>query len=545
MTEKPTFDPARSAAIRQLLIENVDAEPRRRTRHLRGLLAGLIVTGVLASGTTALALNRDTIFGAASPAATASPTVSATPTPAPAPDVTPSNTAPAPVTVSTTPIRPHDVNALPAQPAWSMELPGAEDGCRGVQPFSISDDFALFQVGPILEDEVETPCDRSADSMSLTLVDTSTGETMWTRKWDTINNVGLKWNAEAILLGTSGQILVRGIDEAPGSNEVVAVATGETLSTFKPNGPNEKTMSVYPVPGDSGDVYVSLVDLDDNGDPLPSGTVERLDPTNVSSPVWSTRVDGGDIQLDEVLNGLGYAAMWYSQPGSTRYTYAVLDLTTGEVSPRTVRPEYRFYSGYTVRKDDTMEPSQPLTLTGLDDGGNQLWTRTEPADTGVSEVLTSDLDPGAIRYGETRVGTGQFVTFSPRSIALVDGLSGETAWSVDLNPSCGFVGPYVPNAKPTVSLSPQGDAITIDNGQGTPCRFDRASGERRDVVALPIESAAAYGAQYIYGTVGGAPTAFDGQTGDVLWSMPSRASQMFFAGGRLVILDRYTLTSVD
>ena len=69
MTTTPAFDPARSAAIRQLLVDTVDAAPQRERRLRFGMVAAL--TGIalaIAGGTAALAAAGVIHLGAPAPA---------------------------------------------------------------------------------------------------------------------------------------------------------------------------------------------------------------------------------------------------------------------------------------------------------------------------------------------------------------------------------------------------------------------------------------------------------------------------------------------
>lgn len=112
MTTQPVFDPARSAAIRELLAETV-ATDRRRPQHTKfAIIAGLTALALaLAGGTAALALTGVIHFGAPAPAPAPapSPTVSVTPTPTPTP-----SPIGAGVQVQPFPVVPHDVSALGA-----------------------------------------------------------------------------------------------------------------------------------------------------------------------------------------------------------------------------------------------------------------------------------------------------------------------------------------------------------------------------------------------------------------------------------------------
>jgi hypothetical protein len=99
---QPTFDPARSDAIRALLLQQVTAGSRHHRPSTRtAVVAALAVLATLVvGGTTAYALTGGELFGApapvaTTPAATPPPQPTATPTPTPTSDPTPT-TPPAP-----------------------------------------------------------------------------------------------------------------------------------------------------------------------------------------------------------------------------------------------------------------------------------------------------------------------------------------------------------------------------------------------------------------------------------------------------------------
>ncbi|MGA1837364.1 hypothetical protein VD659_10575 [Herbiconiux sp. 11R-BC] len=99
MTENRTFDAARSAAIRDLLMETVEASPAvRRRRQIRigvAIIAAAVVGG-LGAGGAALALSGVSLFGGGP----ASVVVTDTPSPSPTPTQTPTP-APTPTPVAT------------------------------------------------------------------------------------------------------------------------------------------------------------------------------------------------------------------------------------------------------------------------------------------------------------------------------------------------------------------------------------------------------------------------------------------------------------
>ena len=159
MTTQPVFDPARSAAIRELLAETVaTARPRPDRTKFAIITALTAVALALAGGTAALALTGVIRFGSPAPAPAPAPTTSVTPTPTPTP--TPTASGPR-VQVTSTVVFPHDVDALPSQPRWSLDLPGIDDGCR-MRPleYDLSDGLAVFLTGTRPKDYEVGDCEQ-------------------------------------------------------------------------------------------------------------------------------------------------------------------------------------------------------------------------------------------------------------------------------------------------------------------------------------------------------------------------------------------------
>ncbi|MFF1875567.1 hypothetical protein ACFVXD_42725, partial [Kitasatospora herbaricolor] len=253
MTAQSAFDPARSAAIRELLIQTVDDGASRPSRRAFAVVAAL--TGValaLAGGTAALALSGVLRFDAPEPAP-APPSVSVTPTPSPTPTPTPTPTE-RPIAVQTAPIARHDVDSIPPSPSWTLTLPGADDPCVQHGVYDIAEGLALFKVGAQVVGDSEEGCDLSNEHVSLSLVNTSTGEVIWSRTWT--------WAApptadvDVDVLGTSGRVLV--VDErlSGGPHDVIDLTTGRTVGEFQAE-LRDVLVDVVPVPGDSGDVLVT------------------------------------------------------------------------------------------------------------------------------------------------------------------------------------------------------------------------------------------------------------------------------------------------
>lgn len=544
MTDKPTFDARRSAAIRELLIENVEAEPRRRDRRLRALLGGLVITGIVTSGTAALALNRDAIFTAPAPTATSSNTAPPTSgAPQATPTFTPATSDRA--TLATSPIEPHDVMTAPTGAGWSIQLPGMEDVCRWTEFYNISDGLSLVVIGPEIppEDLPHAPCDLTENVMSLTLVDTHAGEIMWSRDWTWTpgpNEQGLP--VQTNVLGASGRILVDSYRESEGPSEVLDLATGDSIAAFEPSTSTEIATSINPIPDGSGDVYATFEELSADGGTLPFSTVKRLDPANATEPIWSTRLDSTDVHASSVQNTLRYTLLTSWVEGAAGVaSYGVLNLATGEYSPRPQPFLYDFFTGVTVRSQQADPSAMTHSYTALDDEGNPLWERTEPSGSQLKEVVTAAATPGKNSLDQT--GNGQLVLLSRDAAELIDGDTGATMWKTATT-DCGFT-----------SNGTGGDAAreSADDGSITILQYgDTIRSCRVDASrAVPVENASfSVQARYDYGTssryqlVDGQFSAVDLATGGTVWAIDSAANGVLFAGGYLVTKEGATLRSV-
>lgn len=537
MTETPKFDPQRSAAIRHLLIENVEAEPKRRTSHLRALLAGLIITGVVASGSTALALNRDSLFGA--PAPSTGVEVSTPPTPTASVTTPPAQEteSPARISVATAPIVPQDIATQPTGPTWSLQPPGLGEPGKLVGSIDISEDYALISVAPEHgADLTSESLPASTSSLSVTLVNTRTGDQVWSREWHWDLEAGVSSaDARALVLGTSGRVLVVTTGSENGPREVLDLSTGTAVAAFQPAEPGETLKKVSVVPGDSGDVYATLAQRDDQGDVLPYSLVKRFDPANTTDAQWVTRIDAAGVNVGDSGNDIGYAKVTYYAGDPQQSGNGVLDLATGAFVARPEPFEYYPFTGYTIRSNPD-EAGGSSTLTGLDDDGNTLWTRTETGLAQVDEVLTSAAIPGSPRW--STVGTGQFVVVSANGVALVDGLTGSTIWQAALA-DWKLEYPSVP-----LRFEAQGDVLTVTNFGGSPSSLvDLTTGAWMGFSPWDI-SYETSGAEYAYRSIDGQVSAIDKISGEVIWTTDLAADSLFFAGGRLVATEGNTLRSV-
>jgi hypothetical protein len=557
MTE---FDPTRSDAIRSLLIETVEQTPRRdHRRHLRiaviavlAALGGGLGTAAVAVAVTGGVGLPDALSGPPAATAPAAPTAPATPAPPP-PPTAPVPTA-HPLVLSGDPVVPHDVLTAPAEvPAWSVELPGVHDYCDEVTTIDVSDGWALVVVGPNDAPEVTTwDCDLTASRFSLALVDTSTGEISWHREWSYQYQGGD--STFAALLGTSGRILVSSDSWSWGPREVLDLATGATLGEIAQPADRERSL-LYPVGGDSGDVVTVAFEMDAAG-PTGRSIAYRADPLNLGAPLW-TRVLGGSNGVGvPVANGGSLFQVSYSPPTGP-WLLDVLDVDTGvPMVDAAAGRRYEPHDGFELRFSGYTDLGLPSTVAGIDEDGNEIWSRT----LGVGYSAKVVEEPTTLPGQQVDAGSDVVLMGGDGSMELVDGLSGSTRWSVS-STSC-------PPPSDDDRFELRGDVVlqTLGTSGSHRCAFDLETGADADLSALAwLGRGGVRGVSADYGlsgglrtgglwteydraadpTVPGTGTGYDAKSGSVLWTRPIAYDERWMlAGGHLVALSGATLSGL-
>ena len=140
MSDEPTFDPRRKAAIRELVVDNAAAHPGRAGGRKRtALVATLVVLALtISGGSVAYALGTGLID--LTPAAAPSPTPTVTPTPT--------------ATPTPTPLTPTASTEDPADPStWIIRF-------DGVGPLSLNQPLTALQsrLPSSFTDETESLC---------------------------------------------------------------------------------------------------------------------------------------------------------------------------------------------------------------------------------------------------------------------------------------------------------------------------------------------------------------------------------------------------
>jgi hypothetical protein len=559
MNDRPRFDEARSAAIRAVLIDTVEQSPRRdRHRQVRIAVAAVLAALGLGLGGTAVAFAVTGVspFGDGGVTVAAPPTstgTTATPSPTPTATDAPPAPSPHPLLVTGDPIAPHDILTQPAvSPTWSLQLPGVGDMCEYLSAIDVSDGYALIETGPTMPPEDSAyECDLDASRFSLTLVDTSSGAQIWSRDWS--------WpfsytdQTAATLLGTSGRVLVWDPQGGQGPKEVLDLATGATLSSVAaPEGFVVRDLN--PVPGDSGDVSFVAQEVDAQGQPTTSWAVMRANPQDLANPLWSVPFEADQAMTPPITNTSSMLQVEHRMAGQADLL-DVYDVDTGTLMVgATTDRSYSYYDGFTIRSSDAIDYQHVRTVAGVDDAGNEVWSRTLESGYDVAPVVQVARKPGKFPQFVSEV-----LLIGPGTqLELVDGATGESRSTVDgagCSAAAGIGAPAVSSFGWELGID---DVIVQYGDKGGACGFDRATGAAVDVSQRPplhsgwrggsvdyrLEGAAGNGGLYTSKGQGlppspmpqsGTGTAYDALTGAALWSVPAYYDERWvFAGGYLV-----------
>lgn len=525
----PVFDPARSAALRDILHETVATTPRRPSRTRFAVLGGLIGAAVLlAGGTAALALSGALHFGSPEPApapATLTPSVTPTPTPTPTPTARPA------VRVDPGVIAPHDVDALAAATRWSVDLPGLQDGCR-MNPiaYSIGDGLSVFLSGARPKEyEQGGPCTETRDEeLGLTLVDTTNGTVLWQRSWSYVSDrlpsfAGTRFQ----LLGTSGRAMFSSTDGTSAPHDVIDLTTGETVGSY------DAAALFYgiAVPGSSGDIIVAS--------PLNTvpTTISRVDPRDASEPRWVTTVDGTSPQIINGTRDATALPFYYWTDPETR-NFGSIDVEAGTISAGPNSTEFSqaldLITLWTSRAGDGTREE-----TAVDGAGNALWSAHRSGESRTVPVVV----PGAYADSSQAAQNGRLAVVDDSQVAIVDQLTGRTIWTSDATGCWSTGDAFVTEVLDDASRN----AFTVTLYDGTACALDRDTGQPLPDPHIPHVLLPDLGPANVYQTdwqsrVG---TAYDRATGRVLWTLDLDSSEYWdFAGGYLVRLSGNTVRSL-
>ena len=530
MTTQPVFDPARSAAIRELLVETVATARPRTDRTKFAIIAGLTAVALaLAGGTAALALTGVIRFGGLVPAPAPAPSSSVTPTPTPTP--TPTASGPR-VRVQSSVVFPHDVDALSSQTGWSLDLPGIDDGCR-MRPlaYDLADGLTVFLTGTRPKEYEGGDCYKHRDEkIGLTLVDTARGEAIWSRTWAFTSSADTSNLPQFLVLGTSGRALLDYGTGPAAPHDVIDLTTGRTISDFAPG----SYYGAVPVPGGSGAIVVPANPSGRGG----SSTIAAIDPMDPNQPVWKTSVDTGFLVVADGTKDASTLPVYFAAADGT-YRHGAVDLETGAFTSSPGTSELRDTMSY-ITLWGVQGANGAWTNVAVDGTGTRLWSRPAAPRSYVTEITTPGSQPGV--FGG-RATTSQLAIVDSTTITVLDQITGQVAWTASTS-GCGakdFLG------VPAVMVDPARNALTVRYPQDTTCSFDRDTGRQLAGVGIPFNDFDLFGMKNTYvGTLASATgTAYDNATGHVLWSLPeTQGEQWLFAGGYLVRTDGNHLESI-
>jgi hypothetical protein len=541
------FDEGRSAAIRSMLIQTVEAEPVRARRvHLRIAIAAVLAALGLTFGGTAVAvaLSGGTLFTSEAPVpvATSSTPVavpSVTPTPTPTP------TAPAhPLAITGDRIVPHDIVSAPAaSPLWSIDLPPVGNGAPGCTydtVTDVADGYAILQRRLFANSDTPERCDPSANRLSVTLVDTAEGSIVWNRDWTW--DPAQTDSTSARLLGTSGRVLIWDASEGVGPAEVLDLATGETIGAVTvPDG--YAVRELMQTSDDSGDVIYTARQLAADGQPTTTWTVRRADPLALGDPRWTH-----EIVADEVLgnspigNSSSVLDVGYLRDG-VGWAADVLDADTGAVmAGEASERSYLYFEGFTLRETGFTQYGVPSAVAGIDDAGNEVWSRASDAGISVGRVGLPGDKPASLGLND---GSEITLITEGNQMELIDGPTGEVKWTTDAS-ACAINPASFDRNAPGFIL--QSDGVLVDPYKG--CAFDHETGAPVEVGARRDTRELGYTVAYEFvggwGTGGqrseegvipasGTATAVDAITGDVLWTRPIASDERWRQAGGYVV----------
>ena len=529
----PAFDPARSAILRDILHETVATAPARPSRARFALVGGLVgVAVLLAGGTAALALTGVLHFGSPEPAPAPAPTpgVTFTPTPTPTPSPTPSTR---PIAVQTTPIEPHDVDALGASP-WSLDLPGTGRLCEQHHVYDIADGLALVQLGAHVVGDGSPDCEDDLQHVSLSLVDTQHGKALWTREWTW--HAAPLYDVDVIVLGTSGRVLVADHSLGDGPHDVIDLATGRTLAEFSGEKP-VPVLDAVPVPGDSGDIVMTTHD-----------SITRVDPRDVRTPRWSTAIPGKSAWVYPMAGETTFlpVSIELDTPDAQGYPYADarVDLQTGRLDPGWSANALLDTASHAAVVSQ-YDSGKPVELTGLDRSGGTTWVTRLAPDSAVHVVQALTGTPGADVIDTD--ATDLIAVVSTSQVTILDSRSGTARWSVPAA-RCGFTVEAGQSLTLVgVFLDAEHDAIIIRHGGTGTCTFSASTGAPQPVPDVPSGESLLFGPEntYVFSFPPTTITAYDRQTGTELWRMSATdPGSCFFAGGYLIRVSGDRLTAV-
>ncbi|WP_208038176.1 PQQ-binding-like beta-propeller repeat protein [Leifsonia sp. TF02-11] len=528
------FSPERSAAIRQLLLDTVADEPRRRKR-LQILLTSLLsaVAILLAGGTAALALTGVIHLGGGDtpPAPVPTPTQTVTPTPTPTPTPTQRSIA-----VQASPITLHDVTSIPKSPSWVADLPGYQYACQQIQTYDIADGLALFSVGSNLG-PAHDGCPIGKGVASLSMMDTTSGRVVWSRSWQWESDKG--YGTFLSILGTSNRAVLMDESGTTGPRDIIDLATGSTIATLPNDLGKYPNWRISPVWGPSGDVIWSQPVLDAAGT-MTAIDVQRIDPRDFASAKWKTTipaVETGRADVGFVSDGL--VSYSYRSP-TLGWRSALLDLSTGELSNDV--PSDAAYAD--ARMSDTVVVQYrdfisgiPGTVAGIDRRtGETLWTKPFEQGSSISVVRTIARQPGSF-VSDQGMSSGEFALVTPHTLTHFDAVTGSPKMTADVT-HCGLAGWYWANGGPDIEADDSRNSIVLVLGPWQTCSVDRETG-----APTPLQDHEGgwplFGteATYVNGAAdpGGTGSAFDRRDGRELWNITvDRDERWYFAGGVLV-----------
>jgi len=250
-------------------------------------------------------------------------------------------------------------------------------------------------------------------------------------------------------------------------------------------------------------------------------------------------VEGFSADVDYA--GSGEIPFHFQSP-TDGWRTALIDLATGRVNREVPDAAFAIQSpgdGPLVEYRDFDADGAPTTVAGVDrESGTTLWTKPFEAGASISQLQSTDRQPGGFSSTGRGLPTGAFVLVTPRTLTVFDGLTGTVEMTADVS-HCAVPAWFWGNGSPLVVLDEVRNSVVLIQGPKT-CSVDRFTGAPTPLddhggTVVPL-----FGPSVTYEdpwspNSPGVGTAYDRRDDRELWSAPVKANEHWlFAGGFLV-----------
>jgi hypothetical protein len=324
--------------------------------------------------------------------------------------------------------------------------------------------------------------------------------------------------------------------------------------------------TLHPLTGPSGDVTFTAQKVGADGAPTGEWVAGRANPLSLDQPVWLRDVPGVDAGTPAIVNSSSVMEVDYTTPDSGNRMLDVLDVGTGvPMAEGVTGRRYQYLDDITLRLTDFDAHVRPRSVAGIDDEGNEVWSRTSPSpDQGFQIADISGL--GTRAETGLREHTDLLLLGPDLAIEAIDQSTGQTLWTADGSACSQTNFPEGVRLSPYFVVTSDGLLMQQTDGERVPCAFDRETGAAVDVSSRPSidwwtsEPPVVYQLMGGLGTGGlysvngqpfqdsgpdGVATAIDAVSGETLWTLPIGYDEVWrYAGGRLVGIAGGTVSGI-